>query len=315
VVTSKSVLVTGGAGFIGSHLVEKLVQLDYRVLVVDDLSTGKLRNLPRGVSFYHTDINESTIEEIFAREKPSFVFHHAAQISVSNSVRDPMKDCRINITGTIKLIEAARRYGVDKLIFASTGGALYGDPNVTPCSEDHPVIPLSPYGLSKYACEMYLDLYRRLYRLGFVALRYGNVYGPRQDPRGEAGVVAIFSKAMAEGKPTQIFGDGRQQRDFVYVEDVVNANLRAMKEGIVGSFNIGTSIGSSINDIFKILSKQFNYKRTPVYAPARPGDVWKISLDYSKAKKEMDWEPQVDLLRGLELTAKSFMENSTYPTG
>ena len=314
-VTSKSVLVTGGAGFIGSHLVEKLVQLDYRVLVVDDLSTGKLRNLPRGVSFYHTDINESTIEEIFAREKPSFVFHHAAQISVSNSVRDPMKDCRINITGTIKLIEAARRYGVDKLIFASTGGALYGDPNVTPCSEDHPVVPLSPYGLSKYACEMYLDLYRRLYRLGFVALRYGNVYGPRQDPRGEAGVVAIFSKAMAEGKPIQIFGDGRQQRDFVYVEDVVNANLRAMKEGIVGSFNIGTSIGSSINDIFKILSKQFNYKRTPVYAPARPGDVWKISLDYSKAKREMDWEPQVDLLRGLELTAKSFMESSTYPTG
>ncbi len=314
-VTSKSVLVTGGAGFIGSHLVEKLVQLDYRVLVVDDLSTGKLRNLPRGVSFYHTDINESTIEEIFAREKPSFVFHHAAQISVSNSVRDPMKDCRINITGTIKLIEAARRYGVDKLIFASTGGALYGDPNVTPCSEDHPVVPLSPYGLSKYACEMYLDLYRRLYRLGFVALRYGNVYGPRQDPRGEAGVVAIFSKAMAEGKPIQIFGDGRQQRDFVYVEDVVNANLRAMKEGIVGSFNIGTSIGSSINDIFRILSKQFNYKRTPIYAPARPGDVWKISLDYSKAKKEMDWEPQVDLLRGLELTAKSFMESSTYPTG
>lgn len=313
-VTSKSVLVTGGAGFIGSHLVEKLVQLEYKVLVVDDLSTGKLRNLPRGVSFYHTDINESTIEEIFAREKPSFVFHHAAQISVSNSVRDPMKDCRINITGTIKLIEAARRYGVDKLIFASTGGALYGDPNVTPCSENHPVVPLSPYGLSKYACEMYLDLYRRLYRLGFVALRYGNVYGPRQDPRGEAGVVAIFSKAMAEGKPTQIFGDGQQQRDFVYVEDVVNANLRAMKEGIVGSFNIGTSIGSSINDIFRILSKQFNYKRTPVYAPARPGDVGKISLDYSKAKREMDWEPQVDLLRGLELTAKSFMESSTYPT-
>jgi UDP-glucose 4-epimerase len=308
-VINKTVLVTGGAGFIGSHLVEQLVQLEFKVLVIDDLSTGKLRNLPRGVSFYHTDINESAIEEIFAREKPSFVFHHAAQISVNKSVKDPIKDCKINITGTIKLIEAARRHGVDKLIFASTGGALYGDPDVTPCSEDHPIVPLSPYGLSKYACEMYLDLYRRLYRLGFVALRYGNVYGPKQDPHGEAGVVAIFSKAMAEGNPTQIFGDGKQQRDFVYVEDVVNANLRAMQEGIVGSFNIGTGIGSSINDVFGILSTQFNYKRRPIFAPARPGDVWKISLDYSKSNREMGWKPNVNLLKGLELTAQSFMEN------
>ncbi len=309
-VTNKSVLVTGGAGFIGSHIVEKLVQLEYRVLVVDDLSTGKLRNVPRGVSFYHTDINESAVEEIFAREKPSFVFHHAAQISVSNSVRDPIKDSRVNITGTIKLIEAARRYGVDKFIFASTGGALYGDPALTPCSEDHSIIPLSPYGLSKYTCEMYMALYRRLYRLNFVALRYGNVYGPRQDPRGEAGVVAIFSEAMAEKKPIQIFGDGQQQRDFVYVDDVVNANIIAMKEGIVGPFNIGTGVGSSINDIFKILSTQFNYKRSPVYAPARPGDVWKISLDYSKAKQGMGWEPEVPIVEGLEITAQSFMENS-----
>ena len=313
-VTSKSVLVTGGAGFIGSHIVEKLVQLQYRVLVVDDLSTGKLRNVPRGVSFYHADINESTIEEIFAREKPSFVFHHAAQISVSNSVRDPIKDCKVNITGTIKLIEAARRYGVDKFIFASTGGALYGDPDVTPCSEDHPIIPLSPYGLSKYTCEMYLALYRRLYRLNFVALRYGNVYGPRQDPRGEAGVIAIFSEAMAGKKPIQIFGDGQQQRDFVYVDDVVSANISAMKEGIVGSFNIGTGIGSSVNDMFEILSTQFKYKRGPNYAPARPGDVWKISLNCSKAKQEMGWEPKVDIVKGLELTAQSLMENPTFPT-
>jgi UDP-glucose 4-epimerase len=203
---------------------------------------------------------------------------------------------------------------VDKLIFASTGGALYGDPQITPCSEDHPVIPLSPYGLSKYACEMYLDLYRRLYRLEYVALRYGNVYGPRQDPRGEAGVVAIFSKAMAERKSTQIFGDGQQQVDFVYVEDVVKANLKAMEEGIVGAFNIGSGIGSSINEIFGLLSNQFKYKRSPIYAPTRPGDVWKISLDCSKSKMEMDWEPQVDLLKGLELTAKSFMENSIDPT-
>ena len=305
-VEPKTILITGGAGFIGSHLVDKLVNLGHRVLVVDDLSTGKLRNLAKGASFYHASIVGSGLEEVFQKERPEIVFHFAAQINPNHSLREPVKDAETNILGTLALIGASRRYGVEKFIFASSGGAIYGDPDYTPCLEDHPIRPLSPYGLSKFVAEQYLDLYRRIYRLNYVSLRYGNVYGPRQDPLGEAGVIAIFATAMLDGKQPRIFGDGEQQRDFVYVEDVVEANLLAMKEGVVGVYNIGTGTGTSVNQIFQLLGQTLKFRRKPVYAPARLGDVWQISLDFNKAKQEMGWEPRVSLSDGLLQTAEYF---------
>lgn len=312
-VSPKTVLVTGGAGFIGSHLVDRLVGMGHRVLVVDDLSTGKLRNLPRGVNFYHTSINHPTIDDIFQKESPNIVFHNAAQISVSSSVRDPVKDAETNVSGTIRLIEASRRYGVDKFIYSCTGGALYGDPESNPCTEDHPIHPLSPYGLSKWMGERYLDLYRRAYRLNYASLRYGNVYGPRQDPHGEAGVIAIFASAMLEGHEPRVYGDGEQERDFVFIEDVVEANILALKESVVGPYNIGTGIGTSVNRIAQILSEILKSRRKPTHAPSRLGDVQRISLDYSKAKREMGWKPQVTIREGLQRTADYFRELARAP--
>lgn len=311
--TSKTILVTGGAGFIGSHLVDRLVQLGHRVLIVDDLSTGKIRNLPRGVNFYHTDVNHASIDNIFQKESPNVVFHNAAQISVTSSVRDPGKDAEINVAGTARLIEASRRYGVDKFVYSCTGGALYGDPDPSQCTEESPIVPLSPYGLSKWVGERYLDLYRRTYRLNSVSLRYGNVYGPRQDPHGEAGVVAIFANAMLEGQEPRIYGDGNQERDFVYIEDVVQANILALEEGVSGAYNIGTAVGTSINDIAKILGEIFKYRRKPSHSPARIGDVRRISLDYSKAKREMGWEPTIFIREGLLRTAEYFKELAKAP--
>jgi UDP-glucose 4-epimerase len=313
VVSPKTVLVTGGAGFIGSHLVDSLVNLGHRVLVVDDLSTGKLRNLAKGVSFYHTSVTHPAVEEIFQKEQPQVVFHLAAQISVSKSVREPVKDAEANVLGILRLLEASRRYGVEKFIYSSTGGALYGDPEDLPCNESHPIKPLSPYGLSKSVGEKYLDLYRRLYRLNYVALRYGNVYGPRQDSQGEAGVIAIFAGTMIEGKQPRIYGDGGQERDFVYVGDVVQANLLAIKEGVVGTYNIGTGNGTSVSHIYQVLSEILKFRRKPVYAPTRLGDVAQISLDATKARQEMGWEPMVSLREGLERTTEFFQELAKAP--
>ena len=308
--TPKTILVTGGAGFIGSHLVARFVKLGHKVLVIDDLSTGKLKNLAKGVSFHHTSITQPTIEEVFQRERPNIVCHHAAQTSANYSVRDAPKDAEINIMGTLRLIEASRRYGVEKFIFASTGGALYGEPEYIPCDENHPIRPLSPYGLSKYVGERYLDLYYRTYRLNYVSLRYGNVYGPRQDPQGEAGVIAIFAGAMLNGRQPRIYGTGEQERDFVYVGDVVEANLQAMREGVMGAYNIGTGTGSSVNQIFEMLSGCLKYRLKPLSAPARLGDVPQISLDSSKARREMAWEPVIDLKEGLSRTAAFFHEQA-----
>lgn len=312
-VGSKTVLVTGGAGFIGSHLVDRLIELDYRVVVVDDLSTGKLTHLARGVNFHHTSVTQPAIDEIFHREKPEIVFHLAAQVSVNHSVRDPAGDAQTNVLGMLRLIDASRRHGVEKFIYSSTGGALYGDPEYIPCREDHPIRPLSPYGLSKSVGEKYLDLYRRTYRLNYVALRYGNVYGPRQDPHGEAGVIAIFSRTILEDKQPRIFGSGEQERDFVYVKDVVEANLLALKEGVIGAYNIGTGTGNSVNQIFQMLSEILKFRKKPVYSPARLGEVHQISLDATKANLEMGWQPQVSLREGLELTAAYFRDMAKAP--
>ena len=305
---AKTVLVTGGAGFIGSHLVDRLLSLGHKVVVVDDLSSGRLQNLNKGAVFYHTSINHPSIEEIIEREQPDIIDHHAAQISVAESVRDPVRDAEINIQGTLRLVELSRRYGIGKFILASSGGTLYGEPEENPCSESHPIRPLSPYGLSKSSAERYLEMYHHTYRLSYVTLRYGNVYGPRQDPHGEAGVIAIFARAMLEGKQPRIFGTGDQERDFVYVDDVIDANLAAMEDG-QGEYNVGTGQATSVIRIFELLKGIIKYKWDPVYGPARPGEVFSISLDSSKIQEAMTWTPRVSLEEGLSRTASYFRES------
>ena len=312
--SAKTVLVTGGAGFIGSHLVDRLLSLGYRVAVVDDLSTGRLQNLNKGAAFYHTSITYGGLEEIFQREQPSIVNHHAAQISVSQSVNDPLRDAEVNIQGTLRIIELCRRYGVDKLVFPSSGGTIYGEPQYMPCDEQHPVRPLSPYALSKHVAEEYLDLYHQIYRLNYATLRYGNVYGPRQDPHGEAGVVAIFTKAMLEGKQPTIYGTGEQERDFLFVDDVVDANILVMEEG-QGEYNIGSSQGTSVNRIFELLKGIIRFRWGSAYGPARPGEVFKISLDNSKFEKAFGWKQKVSLEEGMNRTVEYFRQSLGIPVG
>ena len=305
---TKTALVTGGAGFIGSHLVDRLLSLEYRVVVVDNLSTGKLKNLNPGATFHHADIIHPSVKDVLQREEPDLVFHLAAQISVANSTRDPVNDGEINVIGTLRLLEAARRCGIEKFIYSSTGGALYGHPETTPCGDDHPVAPLSPYGMSKYLSEKYLELYRQLHRLNYVTLRYGNVYGPRQDPHGEAGVVAIFTQAMLDGKQPQIFGDGSQERDFVSVDDVVEANICAIHRGEGTAYNIGTGQGTSVNRIFELLQSILGYRWDAEHGPSRLGEVYQISLDSSRAAEELGWTPQTDLEDGLRQTVEYFRQ-------
>jgi UDP-glucose 4-epimerase len=246
------------------------------------------------------------VTEVFQREQPDLVFHLAAQVSVTQSTRDPFHDSDVNVFGTLRLLEAARKCGIEKFIYSSTGGALYGDPETDPCTEEHPVLPVSPYGMSKYIAELYLDLYHRLYQINFTTLRYGNVYGPRQEAHGEAGVVAIFTQAMLEGHQPQIFGDGNQERDFVFVDDVVDANMLAINKGNGGSFNIGTGEKTSVNQIFESLQSIIGYRWGPEHGPARHGDVYKISLDSSKAIRDLGWKPKMEMAEGLSQTVEYF---------
>ena len=307
-IQGKTALVTGGAGFIGSHLVGRLLELGYRVVVIDNLSSGKLKNLNPAATFHHSDITQPAASEVFQREQPDLVFHLAAQPSVSNSTRAPVRDSEVNVIGTLRMLEAARRYGVDKFIYSSTGGALYGEPEGDPCPDDHPIKPLAPYGMSKYLGELDMEFYRRLYRLNYTSLRYGNVYGPRQDPHGEAGVVAIFSQAMLEGKQPEIFGDGNQERDFVCVADVVEANILAIDRGDGMAMNIGSGQKTSINGIFELLKDIIGYRWGPLHSAARLGDVYQISLGSARAKVELGWTPQVELEDGLRQTVEYFRE-------
>ena len=307
---AKTALVTGGAGFIGSHLVDRLLKEGHKVAVIANLSTGKLKNLNSGATFYHVDITHPSVQDIFQREQPDVVFHLAAQISVSESTKAPVHDGEINVIGTLRLLEAVRRSGIEKFIYSSTGGALYGDPTVNPCAEQTPIIPLSPYGLSKYLAEQYVELYHRLHHLNYSILRYGNVYGPRQDPHGEAGVVAIFSRAMLEGKQPKIFGEGDQERDFVYVDDVVDANMCVMTKGDCAAYNIGTGQGTNVNYIYESLRHITKYKWDAEHRTARPGEVYKMRLECKKAYDELGWAPQVSLEEGLERTAEFFRKAS-----
>ncbi|MCS7234923.1 MAG: GDP-mannose 4,6-dehydratase [Armatimonadota bacterium] len=302
------VLVTGGAGFIGSHVVAALRQAGHRVAVVDTLEGGRAQFVPPGVPLYRVDVASPQLEEVFQQERPEVVCHHAAQASVAVSVRDPLHDARVNVLGTLQLLECCVRYGVGRVLFASTGGAIYGEPEVVPVSENHPARPLSPYGVHKLCAEHHLAVYGRLHGLRWVSLRYGNVYGPRQDPYGEAGVVAIFCVAMLHGRQPVIFGDGLHTRDYVYVEDVARANRLALEADAAGVFNVGTGVETSTRRIFDLLRQATGYEGEPRYGPPRPGDVRRIALDCTRAEQVLGWRPRVPLEEGIARTVAWFRE-------
>ena len=302
-------LVTGGAGFIGSNLVDALIDRGDEVTAVDDLSTGKESNLEAalggGARLVELDIRDAeAVAECVEQASPEVIFHLAAQIDVRKSVADPAHDARINVEGTINLLRAATRAGVSRLVNTSTGGAIYGEGQVLPAPEDHPVAPEAPYGLSKFCAENYCEVFTRLHGLSTVSLRYGNVYGPRQDPLGEAGVIAIFCGKLLEGERPTIFGDGKQTRDYVFVGDVVQANLAAAGSQAGGPFNIGTGAPSSVLDIVAALARHEPGFEAD-HAPARPGEVQHIFLDCARAQAELGWRAEVGLEDGLERTLAS----------
>ncbi len=305
------ILVTGGCGFIGSHLVDRLVRDGHEVHVVDNLSSGHGRNLNPQAHMHDSDIRSTKLSHAFRQARPEAVFHMAAQISVAYSTRAPVSDASANIMGTLNLIKQCDRYGVRHIVYSSTGGALYGEPIYLPCDEDHPVRPLSPYGASKFAGETYLHALSSLGEFSYTTLRYANVYGPRQDPHGEAGVVAIFCGRMLRNEEVVIFGDGSQQRDFVYVDDVVDANVKALEQGTGGVYNIGVGVGTDVNAVFQTLAGLAGYTRQPRYGPYRKGDVYKIRLDASLAERELGWRPKVSINEGLQRTLDYFRSTIT----
>jgi UDP-glucose 4-epimerase len=300
------ILVTGGAGFIGSHVVDAYVEAGHDVVVVDDLSTGKKENIHPRARLYQMDIRNRELDKVFAAEKPDVVSHHAAKANVRESLVQPVLYADVNILGSLNLLELSRKHAVKKFIFISTGGAVYGEPVYLPADEEHPIQPLDAYGASKAAFEHYFPPYRSNYGLSFTILRYANVYGPRQDPYGEAGVVAIFAGRMLRGEQAVINGSGEQERDFVYVGDAARANVLALERGDAGVYNIGTGVGTSINDIFARLKAATGYTGADVHGPAKAGEVFKVYLDADKAAHELDWRPAMGLQQGLSLTVEYF---------
>ena len=273
---------------------------------MDDFRSGRPSNLSPDVPQYRTDIAAPALEEVFRNERPDLVCHYAAQISVQSSMKDPLADADTNVRGSLNLLQYCVQYGVQKVIYTSSGGAIYGEPVYLPCDETHPVHPLAHYGVSKYAVENYLHVYRQSYGLDYTVLRLSNVYGPRQDPFGEAGVVAIFSLAMLQAKPLTINGSGEQERDFLYVQDVVEASVAALERGSGEAFNIGTGRGASVNEIYSLLKKVADYTGEASHGPPKPGEVFKIYLDITKARRELGWEPRFSLEGGLKDTLEWF---------
>jgi UDP-glucose 4-epimerase len=298
-------IVTGGAGFIGSNLVDALIARGDRVTIIDNLSTGKRANLDgamaSGAGLAEADVRDSAaIDEIFASVKPEVAFHLAAQIDVRHSVENPIADATDNVLGTIAVLQAARAAGARRVVSSSTGGGLYGEADVLPTAEDSPIRPLAPYGQGKHAAEGYCELYSRLHGLSTISLRYGNVYGPRQDIHGEAGVVAIFCGHLVEGRTSTVFGDGRQTRDWVEVSDVVRANLMASDSDLSGPVNIGTGRETSVLDLLQALRAVSQAAAPePVFAPERAGEVRRSCLDVTRVRRELGWEAEVELREGL----------------
>ncbi len=308
-------LVTGGAGFIGSHLVDALLERGVEVVVIDDLSTGRRENLAgaleRGAELVEGDVTDrATASSVVESRRPDLAFHLAAQVDVRISVSDPAFDLGVNVGGTIHLLEAARASGAERFVLASTGGAIYGEGGgrQLPLDETAGCMPEAPYGQSKYAAEGYLSLYARLYRLSTASLRLGNVYGPRQDPLGEAGVVAIFNGALLQGRRPKIFGDGEQTRDYVYVGDIVEALLAAGESRTVGTFNVGTGTETSVLELGRMIARACDRPFDPEMAPPRPGEVQRIAIDSSRAAEELGWSAKTTLEEGLARTAHAFAQ-------
>jgi UDP-glucose 4-epimerase len=301
------ILVTGGAGFIGSHIVDAYIEAGHSVAVVDDLSTGHREQVHPQARFYQADVTKADeLARIFASERPELVSHQAAQKSVRLSVEDPAADAKINILGTLHLLELCRRSGVAHVLFASTGGAIYGDAERIPTPEETPAWPISPYGIAKLTVEHYLYYYQHQYGLTYTALRYANVYGPRQDPHGEAGVVAIFVERLLSGETPVIYGDGSQTRDYVYVGDVAAANRRALETRAAGAYNVGTGIETTVNELYAALAEAVGVSRPAEYAAPRPGEQRRSALDARRAAETLDWRPRVSLPEGLRRTVDHF---------
>jgi UDP-glucose 4-epimerase len=300
------ILVTGGAGFIGSHVADTLLNAGHTIVIVDDLSSGNRKNLSTKADFHTMDVRDPNIATLFEKNRFDAVVHLAAQIDVRKSVQDPFVDASVNILGTLRLLECCRTYGVRKFVFSSSGGVMYGECPKKPASESLPAQPIAPYGFSKLAAERYVRFYGDFYKLDYTTLRYGNVYGPRQDPHGEAGVVAIFSGKAIRQEPVTVFGTGEQSRDYVYVQDVADANLAALVKGSGETLNIGTGVATSVNDLYAVIAKLSGSKAKAKYAPARPGELNRNVLDASRAKEKLGWKPRLSLEKGLAETLRYF---------
>lgn len=301
-----NIVVTGGAGFIGSHVAEAYLAAGHTVWVVDNLATGKRDNVPAGARFVHTDINDEAVRRLLSDERIEAVNHHAAQMDVRRSVADPLFDARSNVLGLLNLLEGAREAGCRTFVFASSGGTVYGELTAFPATEEHSTHPISPYGISKLAGEHYLDFYRLEYGLRTVSLRYANVYGPRQDPHGETGVVAIFSQALLDGQPITINGDGTQTRDYVFVADVVRANLAALTTDVHGPFNVGTGVETDVNALAAHLQRLTGATDRARHGTAKPGEPRRSVLNCGRAARMLGWMPAGALAEGLETTVAFF---------
>lgn len=311
------VLVTGGAGFIGSHVVDAYIEAGHDVVVVDSLETGSIHYVNPKARFHHADLLDPSLDAIMAQEKPAALNHHAAQASINRSIADPVQDARTNILGSVRLLELARRYGTSHFIFASSGGAVYGVQRSYPADEDHPLNPINAYGIGKLTVERYLEYYRKAYGVRYIALRYANVYGPRQDPHGEAGVVAIFTGNLLHGKRPIVYGDGHQTRDFVYVRDVVRANVLALDLLLDGKdlglssspvFNIATGRETSVLEMLEMLTRILGCSGECQFEPPREGEIRRSTLDCRRAREVLNWKPTCSLEEGLRETTKWFLD-------
>ena len=301
------VLVTGGAGFIGSWLVDRLVAEGHDAVVVDNLFSGDARQVHDKAAFYHLDIRDrQALNGVLAIERPQIVSHHAGQVSVRRSVTDPAHDASVNVVGFLNVLEASLCHGVERIVFASSGGTVYGEQDTFPADEAHPLRPVSPYGVAKMACEHYLRCFHAMYVLPFVVLRYGNVYGPRQNPRGGSGMIALFVDRLLQGKPVHINGDGHQTRDFVYVDDVVEANMLAMHATDPEVFNVGTGVETAVNDVFDRLKRLVCSSVSPEHGPAEPGEQRRSVLNVDRIARQLDWQPRTALADGLARTVAYF---------
>ena len=310
------IMVTGGAGFIGSNTVDALVETGaHQVSILDNLSAGKREQINPRASFYEVDLRDAAkVKGAIAREQPETIVHLAAQMDVRRSVADPAFDAQVNLVGMLNLMEAAREHGLKRVVFSSTGGAIYGEQEVFPCDENHPCRPVSPYGIAKFATEAYLFFYKVQYGIDFVAMRYANVYGPRQDPHGEAGVVAIFCGKILAAQPCTINGDGGQTRDYVYVGDVVRANLAAISRPVAGAFNIGTGVETDVNELYRVLAAGAGTTMAAGHGPGRPGEQRRSVIAPARAARELSWQPQVSLAEGLTRTFAYFKDRAARQT-